>query len=143
MLSMLLTTLLLATIAKSDFYLSNTTVCLGAFPVSQCTIGPQLITPGTDYNATFTCDKLWAAQDNSYVRNGTLGPSGSLHTYSSGDVCDKGVLRFVKDDEAYKVQDSTGAELGGCVEDVGFNRSCGEFFGRRFFGSTYKCSGVC
>ncbi|WPH01684.1 Hypothetical protein R9X50_00453600 [Acrodontium crateriforme] len=86
----------LATFTSADFFLSNTTVCMGAFPIDNCYAG-VIVLSGTDYNKTYTCNDLWHAQDNAYITQGTAGPFGSWELESSHGVCGSRNLHFNMD----------------------------------------------
>ena len=133
----------LVTFATADFLLSNTTVCMGAFPVSKCYNGVTVLS-GTDYNASYTCPHLWNAENDAYITDGTAGPFGSMTLDSEDGICGSGKLHFVKDKESYFVEDKDGNHVGDCVRDASSKRQCSELFGARLFESMFRCtSSVC
>ena len=124
---------------QADFFISNTTVCYG--PVSACiSSGAQIITGNTP-NKTFTCDKAFWAQDDSYIRNGTMGPGpgGIPHTFAD-NVCGAGRLDFVKEGDGYFVEDKDGNHVGDCTLEVGHNMSCDALLGGYGYFSMYQCN---
>ncbi|KAF2163717.1 hypothetical protein M409DRAFT_25903 [Zasmidium cellare ATCC 36951] len=138
---LLFTTLL--PLASADFFVSNTSVCMGSFGIAQCYTGAKVLS-GTNNKTDYTCSHLVPAQDDHYLSNGTAGPFGSDHLIVNGGLCDSGKLKFVKDGEAYIVNDEDDKTVGNCVWDNSTTRSCNMWVGMLFFQSLYKCtSSVC
>ncbi|KAK4543322.1 hypothetical protein LTR36_005681 [Oleoguttula mirabilis] len=79
--------------ASADFLMSNTSICIEAFPLSNWYKGPVVIT-GTSNVTDFICAKLKHAEDYSYITNGTAGPHGDS-VLRSDNVCGNGILKFV------------------------------------------------
>lgn len=130
--------------ASADFYVSNTTVCMGAFIVHNCLDGAKVLS-GVSNKTDYTCSHLVPAQDEHYLSNGTAGPFGSLNPVSHGGICDSGKLKFVKDKDAYIVNDENDNHLGDCVSDNStLTRACNMWVGMVLFNTMYKCtSSVC
>ena len=141
-----LLTALTAALVKADFMLSNTSICMGAFPFQSCISGPLVMT-GVKNNTEFNCDKLMHAEDHSYIYNGTWkwnttsnSPSGSPHLYTN-DICGNGKLNFTWDWDTktyYGVKD--GSHVAECVQDGSLSRHCNQWIGATFFGSAFRCN---
>jgi hypothetical protein len=146
---MLLQTLLLAlaltSSATADFLISNSTTCQGI--PTHCIPGAQVITSAN--NTDYTCSNLVSAQDNTYLRNGTIGHFGDWHLWSS-NVCGHSTLKFEKkaDGDGYYVKGEEGASLGTCrsvekVADV-MGRTCDLWVTMVTFRTAFVCeSTVC
>ena len=138
--------------AQADFIIANTTSCYGAFPMNACKDGVQVITEGTDFNTSFSCDKLWHAQDNSYVKKHSAS-SISTNFSSTGNVCDGGPLFFSRNYttnsvngtfDIYKGKDDSGDRIGQCeyMEAKMFEskRRCSQLLGTMFYIAEYRCN---
>ena len=102
----------LAITVSADFLASNTTVCMGAFPFNSCHQG-VVVFSGTNNETDYTCAKLTAAEDESYITNGTMSHYGSAEVWSD-DVCGHGKLRFLKDGLwGYYALDERGVQVAG------------------------------
>ncbi|KAF2207540.1 hypothetical protein CERZMDRAFT_102225 [Cercospora zeae-maydis SCOH1-5] len=86
----------------ADFIIANTTSCYGAFPMNQCKTGVQVITQGTKFNTSFSCDRLWHAQDHSHVKKNSASPMSANFT-STGNVCDGETLFFSQNHTTHSV----------------------------------------
>ncbi|TKA69075.1 hypothetical protein B0A55_08133 [Friedmanniomyces simplex] len=112
-LSLSLTALALSLPISADFFLSNSTICMGAFPVSNCWHGPTVFS-GVSNTTAYTCPKLFHAQASVYVWNGTAGPNGSADLYATQPCGVEGEMHFVKDGvTGYKGLNEGGGEGGG------------------------------
>lgn len=139
----------LISLASADFLMSNTSICMGAFPISNCYTGPVVIT-GTSNTTDFTCPKLRHAEDYSYITNGTVGPHGDNVAWSD-NVCGNGRLKFVQyyDTEnggngTYYAEQEDGTHVADCkqVEDErSLFKHCDMWIGALFFTSVYNCTG--
>jgi hypothetical protein len=129
----------LATTAFADFFLANSSICFGAFPLEHCTIGPNVLT-GISNETDFVCPKLMHAEDNAYMWNGTAGPFGSPNLYSNNPCNNAGNLHFIKDGNGYFAEDASGSTIADCIEDNSFNKSCSVWIGAYFFEVAYKCT---
>ncbi|EME44875.1 hypothetical protein DOTSEDRAFT_33504 [Dothistroma septosporum NZE10] len=146
---------LLAIAARSvtaSFIIANTTSCYGEFFVGACYNSVQVISPGVDFNESFTCGKLHHAQSARYIKSGTAGPHSSDFT-STGDVCGEGRLYFQRNYTAtstngtfdiFKGSDASGDSIGKC-ETTGTNvtdskRRCSQLMGTIFFEGAYRCN---
>ena len=147
--------------ASADFYVSNTTVCMGAGPfLSHCTRGVNVLTNisnGTKDEAPFTCSNLIHAEDNNYIHNGTMAPvNGSLYVSSANGVCGSGQLNFEKDwhgidgviggpGHAYIVTDKDGKHVGDCVPEMNAtaparHTQCNQWVGVLYFATAFRCN---
>jgi hypothetical protein len=139
-------TLLLATLltsATADFLVSNSTTCTGAFLIAHCSHGVKVLS-GVDLKNDYTCDKLVPAENDNYIRNGTMAPQGSPNVRSDEGLCGSGPLDFVKDGEGYIVNDQDGNHVGDCKTDDGMKQECDQWVGMLFFQSIFRCtSSVC
>ncbi|KAK4627357.1 hypothetical protein CLAFUW4_04165 [Fulvia fulva] len=142
---LLLTTL--SSLATADFFVSNTSVCMGTFLVSQCYHGVKVLTDATDFDKTYTCPHLVPAEDHHYIRNGTAGPFGGEKLVSDGGVCDSGKLFFEKthtgrsNESGYSVKDAEGKPVAECEWDNGATKHCNQWVGMLYFASMYRCKG--
>ena len=131
--------------ASADFIISNSTVCQGV-PVN-CPRGAQVVSSA---NLTqYTCGNLVPAQDNSYLRNGTIGPFGSWNIVTH-NVCGHSTLKLDKkpDGSGYDVKGEEGQGLGECreVERVGdvMGKSCDLWLTSVTFRTAFFCeTSVC
>lgn len=152
----LLTTTLLTSTASADFFVSNTSVCMGARPFfSQCTRGVKVlsnISNNTADPSPFSCSHLIHAEDNNYIHNGTMAPvRGDPYPSSVGGVCGSGQLNFVRDWESgeYVVNDVQGNVVGNCVAeknvtDPEMHVRCSQWVGMLYFATAFKCkSWIC
>lgn len=129
--------------ASADFFVSNTSVCMGTFIVQNCFHGVAVLS-GVSNKTDYTCSHLVGAQDNHYMSNGTAGPFGSDHMVVNGGICDSGKLKFLKDGESYIVNDANDQHVGDCKWDNGTSASCNMWVGMLYFQSMYRCtSSVC
>ena len=135
----LITTLFLSliTTTTADFFISNTTVCQGL--PRNCPRGAQVITSAS---SDYSCDDLVPAQDNAYLRNGTVGPNGDWNLWTQS-VCDFGKLKFLRkwEGDGYDVQDEDGNAQGECTEaeDV-MIQTCDLWVTAVMFRTMYRCS---
>jgi hypothetical protein len=129
----------LAKFVAADFFLANSSICMGAFPLDHCSSGPVVLS-GVNNVTEFTCPKLKHAEDNAFIWNGTAGPTGSPNLYSHNPCNDAGDLHFIKDGSGYFAEDSKGSHVADCVEDNSFNRSCSVWIGSFFFEVAYRCT---
>ncbi|KAM3424820.1 hypothetical protein BST61_g6801 [Cercospora zeina] len=145
---------MLATPTTADFLVSNTTVCMGAFPFSRCTRGVKVLSnvSKTTKDAPFTCSHLMEAEDSNFIHNGTMAPfTGSEAVSSVGGICGSGQLDFVKGgpDGGYTVNDKDGKKVGDCAPEKDIKKpemeeACDQWVGTLFFASAFKCtSSVC
>ncbi|KAK5122977.1 hypothetical protein LTR85_003543 [Meristemomyces frigidus] len=149
----------LTTLASADFLMSNTSICMGAFPFANCygntyhcprPTGPVVIT-GTSNTTDFTCAKLMHAEDHSYITNGTAGPHGDGVVHSK-NVCGNGKLKFVQylnetngGNATYYAEKEDGTHMADCqqVEAAeSLSRHCNQWVGALFFTSMYNCTGT-
>jgi hypothetical protein len=135
----LMTTLLLSliTTATADFFISNTTVCQGL--PRNCPRGAQVITSAS---SNYSCDALVPAQDNAYLRNGTIGPFGDWNLWTP-NVCDFGKLKFLRkwEGNGYDVQDEAGNAQGECTEaEDELIQTCDLWIIALMFRTMYRCS---
>ncbi|KAF2216742.1 hypothetical protein CERZMDRAFT_92814 [Cercospora zeae-maydis SCOH1-5] len=144
----------LATPTAADFLVSNTTVCMGAFPFSRCIRGVKVLSniANDTKDAPFTCSHLVRAEDSNYIHNGTMAPfTGGEAVISDGGVCGSGQLNFVKGgkDGGYTVNDKDGKNVGDCVPEKDdkkpeLQEACDQWVGTLFFASAFKCtSSIC
>ncbi|KAM3423997.1 hypothetical protein BST61_g1389 [Cercospora zeina] len=137
---------------QADFIIANTTACYGAFPMNQCKTGVQVITQGADFNTSFSCDKLWHAQDYSHVKKNSASPMSANFT-STGNVCDGESLFFSQNHtvpsvngtfDVYKGKDDSGDRIGQCeyMEARMFEskRRCSQWLGTIFYIAAYRCN---
>lgn len=133
----------LMSVASADFFVSNTSVCMGTFIVQSCYIGVKVLS-GVNNVTDYTCSHLVHAEDNNYIHNGTAGPWGDGRVSSEGGICDSGRLDFVKDGEGYMVNNPAGEVVGNCVWDNSTVQHCNQWVGMLFFQSMYRCqSQIC
>ena len=124
---------------SADFYLSNSTTCMGAFPVSQCYHGPVVFS-GLSNITDYTCPKLLKAHDNFYIWNGTAGPTGSPELFARKSCGLDYEMHFVKEGQQYKGQDGSGKEVATCdVASEALVTRCPEWIGTVFFETEYLC----
>ena len=134
-----ITTALLTLIASTtaDFFISNSTVCQGV--PTTCPHGAQVITAtSTEYN----CDALVPAQDNAYLRNGTMGPFGGWQLWAD-NICDSGRLSLLRraEDDGYDVVDESGNDMGECTEALDVSAAaCDLWITGIMIRSVYWCS---
>ncbi|GIZ41957.1 hypothetical protein CKM354_000524000 [Cercospora kikuchii] len=149
-----LLTFIFATPIAADFFVSNTSVCMGAFPLKRCARGPKVLSniSNTTKEAPYTCSHLIHAEDNNYIHNGTMAPfTGDLFVSSAAGICGSGQLDFVKvgNDGGYTVNDKDGAHVGDCVPEKNITKPewevrCNQWVGMLFFATAFKCtSSVC
>ncbi|USW48967.1 hypothetical protein Slin15195_G022860 [Septoria linicola] len=142
--------------ASADFFVSNTSVCMGAFLISHCTHGVKVLSnvANDTKEAPYTCDHLVHAEDNNYIHNGTMTPFlGDDFVSSASGICGSGQLDFIKDpasrEGAYIVNDKEGKHVGDCVPEKNasapaIQQRCNQWIGMLFFASAFKCtSSVC
>ncbi|KAK4624598.1 hypothetical protein CLAFUW4_05794 [Fulvia fulva] len=144
--------ILIAKCTTASFIIANTTSCYGEFFVGACFTSVQVISPGVDFNESFTCDKLHHAQSARYIKAGTAGPHSSNFT-STGDVCGEGRLYSQRNNtetstngtfDIFKGSDASGDSIGQC-EYTGANiteskRRCSQLMGTIFFEGAYHCN---
>lgn len=125
-------------LVSADFFLSNSTICMGAFPMQNCWHGPDVFS-GVSNTTDFTCPKLMHALDNVYVWNGTAGPQGTdLHAKKPCGV--EYEMTFVKDGFKYTALDKAGQQVADCQEDQSLARHCPQWIGAMFFETQYRCT---
>lgn len=142
----LLASLTTLQLAAADFLISNTSVCMGTFFVSQCYHGAKVLSDASDINKTYTCPNLVPAEDDHYIHNGTAGPFGSDNLISDGGICDSGKLFFEKtgagNESGYSVKDQEGKPVAECEWDYsGAQKQCNQWVGMLYFASMYRCKG--
>jgi hypothetical protein len=134
----------LTSTVSADFFLSNSTICMGAFPMQGCRSGPNVFS-GVSNVTDFTCNKLMHAMDYSYVHNGTAGPTGTPNLYAK-NVCGAGDLVLSKQydtsgkDAGYVAKDASGKQVATCQLDPSqFTKHCPVWIGAFFFETEYMC----
>ncbi|EME46874.1 hypothetical protein DOTSEDRAFT_33406 [Dothistroma septosporum NZE10] len=138
----------LTSLVTADFFISNTSVCMGAFMVQNCYHGAKVLADATDINKTYTCPHLVPAEDAHYIRNGTAGPYGDERIFSDGGICDSGKLYFEKtytgqmaDERGYSVKNEQGETVADCQWDNSTSRQCNHWVGMLYFATMYRCTG--
>ena len=138
-----LSLLLFALTTTADFLLSNSTICMAAFPFSTCHHGPSVLS-GTSNTTAYTCPNLLHALESVYVYNGIAGPNGSPDLWAMPGACGvEGELHFVLDGVTggYKGFKGEGGEaVADCRVEEGLARGCSQWVGEVFFESQYWCS---
>ena len=131
----------LSALVSADFIASNTTVCMGAFPLDSCYRG-VVVFSGVKNTTDYTCSKLMAAEDESYITNGTMSYYGGPEVWSD-DVCGHGKLHFVKDHANYTnyiALDGNGNQVADCRNDTSLFKHCSQWVGAFFFQGMYRCT---
>lgn len=137
--------LALTKLASADFLLSNTTVCMGAFPVDHCYPSVQIMTSTTNLT-TSSCHEALVAEDYSLITNGTAGQFGSWALNTTSGTCGTKDFYFEKDwvnTTNYLVLDMDNNQLAYCtwVNQNNYYIHCNQWVGAVFFTPMYLCQG--
>lgn len=145
---------ILLSFAYADFWIANTTMCMGASPVRHCNPGAHLLIASNDNTTDFTCPNLRNAHDNHHL-NSSITQHKSQFAHSEGGICGEKGLKFTNTTETqngayvYNVTTKDGEYRGKCVRDMdndgnGTTRNCDMWVGGFFFRTVLRCeSDIC
>lgn len=145
---------ILLTFAYADFWIANTTACMGASPVRHCFPGAHILMASNDNKTDFRCGNLINAHDHYYL-NSSITQTKSQFAHSDGGVCGEKGLKFentyeMQDDGfIYNVTTRDGDYKGKCVKDMdyggnGTTAKCDMWIGGYFFRTVLRCeSDIC